>query len=100
MDSIKDIVYNYDILGDRAEDFILVQRVLNDSAKEIATMLIADLEIKNINDKPEYDGDKMDYILNSINKVRENTKITEAIFYSELKRKAEEDAKNGQLQGT
>lgn len=100
MDSIKDIVYNYDMLGDRAEDFILVQRVMNDSVKEIATMLIADLEIKNVFDKPEYDGDKMDYILNSIHKVRENMKITEAIFYDALKTKAEEDAKNGQLQGT
>ena len=86
-------MYDYDILGGFAEDFILIRRILGDSVREIATMLIADLEIKNVNDKPEYDGDKMDYILNSIHKVRENMKVTEAIFYDELKRKAEEDAK-------
>lgn len=93
-------MYDYDILGNRAEDFILIQRVLRTSIEEIAGMLISKLEITDNDGVPEYDNDIMQYILDAIHSSREKGDIMEAIFYDELKKKAEEDAKHGQLQGT
>lgn len=91
-------MYDYDILGNRAEDFILIQRVLRTSIEEIAGMLISKLEITDNDGVPEYDNDIMQYILDAIHSSLEKGNIMEAIFYDELKKKAEEDAKNGQLQ--
>lgn len=93
-------MYDYDILGDRAEDFILVQRVIDESVKEIAGVLLSKLAIKDNDGVPEYDNDTMQYILDSIHTARTKGDTMIAIFYDELKRKAEEDAKNGQLQRT
>ena len=93
-------MYDYDILGDRAEDFLLVQRVLDDSTKNITEMLVSSLEIKDEDGKPTYDNDQMQSILDNIHKVREKSDIMSAIFYDEFKKKAEEDAKYGQLQTT
>lgn len=93
-------MYDYDILGDYAEDYILVQRVLEKSKEEIAGMLISKLEVKDNDGVPEYDNDAMQYILDAIHSVTGKTEVMSAIFYDEFKRKAEEGAKNGQLQGT
>ena len=92
-------MYDYDILGEYAEDFILVQRVIQDSVKNIAEMLISKMEIADKDGVPEYDNDVMQHILDAIRTARNKGDVMIAIFYDEFKRKAEEDAINGQLQG-
>ena len=91
-------MYDYDILGEREGDFILVQQVIQESVKEITGVLLAKLEIKDNDGVPEYDNDTMQHILDAIHQARTKGDTMIAIFYDELKRKAEEDAKNGQLQ--
>lgn len=93
-------MYDYEILGDFAEDFILVQRVIQDNVKAIAEMLISKMEIADKDGVPEYDNDVMQHILDAIHTARNKGDVMIAIFYDEFKRKAEEDAKNGQLQRT
>lgn len=93
-------MYDYDILGERDEDFILIQRVIEDSVKEIAGVLLAKLDIKDNDGVPEYDNDTMQYILDAIHTAKSKGDTMIAIFYDELKKKAEEDAKHGQLQRT
>ena len=93
-------MYDYDILGDYESDFILTQRVIQDSVKEIAGMLISKMEIADKDGVPEYDNDVMQHILDAIHTARNKGDVMIAIFYDEFKRKAEEDAKNGQLQRT
>ena len=93
-------MYDYEILGDFAEDFILTQRVIQDSVKNIAEILISKMEIADKDGVPEYDNDVMQHILDAIHTARNKGDVMIAIFYDEFKRKAEEDAKNGQLQRT
>ena len=93
-------MYNYDILGDYEEDFLLVCRTIDDSIKEFSGNMISKLEIKEEEGKASYDNDQFIHILNSVHLVRTRSDTLKALFYDGFKLMAEESAKNGQLQGS
>lgn len=93
-------MYDYDILGDYAEDFLLVCRTVDDSIKEFAGNMVSRLEIKEEEGKVSYDNEQFVSILSSVHTVRTRSDTLKALFYEGFKIMAEEEAKHGQLQGT
>ena len=93
-------MYDYDLLGDYEEDFLLVCRTIDDSIKEFSGNMISKLEIKEEEGKVNYDNDQFIHILNSVHLVRTRSDTLKALFYDGFKLMAEEAAKNGKLQGT
>lgn len=93
-------MYDYDILGDYVDDFLLVCRTIDDSIKEFSGNMISKLEIKEEEGKVNYDNDQFIHILNSVHLVRTRSDTLKALFYDGFKLMAEEAAKNGQLQGS
>lgn len=94
-------MYDYDILGDYAEDFLLVCRAIDETIGEFAGNQIGSVEIKqNEEGNVEFDHDAFMGTCHNIHLVRERSDTLKALYYDGFKLMAEEAAKNGQLQGT
>ena len=94
-------MYDYDILGDYAEDFLLVCRTIDDTIKEFAGHQVGSVEIKENEDgKVEFDNDHFMVTCQNIHMVRERSDTLKALYFDGFKLMAERDAANGQLQGT
>lgn len=89
-------MYDLDILGEYAEDYLLVERTLNKSIEEISSLLIEKLNIVDEDGKPTYDADVMNYITRNVHIVRTKADVMKAIFFDEFKKLAEEEDKDGQ----
>ena len=93
-------MYDYDILGDYAEDFLLACRTIDDTIKEFAGNQIGSVEIKEVDGKIEFDHDQFMSTCQYIHLVRERSDTLKALYYDGFKILAEEAAKNGQHEGT
>lgn len=93
-------MYDYDLLGDFEEDFLLVCRTIDDTIKEFAGNQVGSVEIKDVDGKVEFDHDQFMATCQNIHTVRERSDTLKALYYDGFKLMAEEAAKNGQLQGT
>lgn len=93
------INYEYGLLGDYEEDFLLVCRAVDDTIKEFTGNQVGSVEIKE-NDEGvvEFDHDQFMASCKNIHLVRERSETLKALFFDGFKLMAEEDAKNGQLQ--
>ena len=91
-------MYDYDLLGDFEEDFLLACRAIDDTIKEFAGNQIGSVEIKEVDGKVEFDHDQFMATCQNIHTVRERSDTLKALYYDGFKLLAEEEAKHGQLQ--
>lgn len=91
--------YDYGLLGDYEEDFLLVCRTIDDTIKEFAGNQVGSVEIKEVDGKVEFDHDAFMATCHNIHTVRERSETLKALYFDGFKLMAEEAAENGQLQG-
>ena len=90
-------MYDLDILGDFAEDFMLVCNTIDDSIKEFAGMQIAKVELKeDETGTVNYDQDQFISVLKNVHTVRTRSETLKALFYDGFKLMAEEASNDEQ----
>ena len=94
-------MYDLDILGDFAEDFMLVCRTVDDSIKEFTGMQIAKVELaEDETGTVNYDQDQFISVLKNVHTVRTRSETLKALFYDGFKLMAEEASNDEQHEST